>query len=232
MNIHSIHRLFSINFRKKRMGIFFEILKPTKNITILDVGGNIFNWPLVKGKPRITILNIKLPRNYGLEYKNNVKFVLGNGSNLPFRNNSFDIGYSNSVIEHLETLKKQKQFAKEIMRVGKNIFVQTPNKYFFVEPHLLTSFIHYLPKGVQRKLLGNFTIWELITRPSQQYCTNHVIDKIRLFSYKELRLLFPNCSIIKKSFIFCEVILCYPQNGYEPYYLSSRGGCDAARVVP
>ena len=147
------------------MGIFFEILKPTENTTILDVGGNIFNWSLVKGKPKITILNIKLPRNYGLEYKNNVKFVLGNGSNLPFRNNSFDIGYSNSVIEHLETLKKQKQCAKEIMRVGKNIFVQTPNKYFFVEPHLLTSFIHYLPKGVQRKLLGNLQFGNLLQDP-------------------------------------------------------------------
>ncbi len=202
MNIHSIYRLFSINFGKKRIGIFLEILKPTENTAILDVGGNIFDWSLVKGKPKITILNIKLPRNYGLEYKNNVKFVLGNGLNLPFRNNSFDIGYSNSAIEHLETLEKQKQFAKEIMRVGKNIFVQTPNKYFFIEPHLLTPFIHYLPKGVQRKLLGNFTIWGLIRRPSQQYCTNHVIDKIRLLSYKELRLVFPDCSVIKEKVLF------------------------------
>jgi len=152
MNIHSVYRLFSINFRKKRMGTFFQILKPIENATILDVGGNIFDWSLVKGKPKITILNIKLPKNYGLEYKNTVKFVLGNGLNLPFRDNSFDIGYSNSVIEHLETLEKQKQFAKEIMRVGENIFVQTPNKYFFVEPHILTPFIHYLPKGVQRKI--------------------------------------------------------------------------------
>ncbi len=202
MNIHSIYRLFSINFRKKRMRTFFQILKPIENATILDVGGNIFHWSLVKGKLKIAILNIELPRNYGQEYKNNVKFVLGSGLNLPFRNNSFDIGYSNSVIEHLETLENQKQFAKEIMRVGKNIFVQTPNKYFFVEPHILTPFIHYLPKGVQRKLLRNFTIWGLIVRPSQQYCINHVIDEIRLLSYKELRLLFPNCSIIKEKFLF------------------------------
>ena len=202
MNIHSIHRLFSINFRKKRMRTFFQILKPIENATILDVGGNIFHWSLVKGKLKIAILNIELPRNYGQEYKNNVKFVLGNGLSLPFRNNSFDIGYSNSVIEHLETLENQKQFAKEIMRVGKNIFVQTPNKYFFIEPHILTPFIHYLPKGIQRKLLRNFTIWGLIARPSQQYCIKHVIDEIRLLSYKELRLLFPNCSIIKEKFLF------------------------------
>ncbi|GAF98453.1 unnamed protein product, partial [marine sediment metagenome] len=80
-------------------------MKPIENATILDVGGNIFHWSLVKGKLKIAILNVELPRNYGQEYKNNVKFVLGNGLNLPFRNNSFDIGYSNSVIEHLETLE-------------------------------------------------------------------------------------------------------------------------------
>jgi len=79
MNIHSVYRLFSINFRKERMGTFFQILKPIENATILDVGGSIFNWSLVKGKPRIAILKTKLPRNYGLECKNNIKFILGNG---------------------------------------------------------------------------------------------------------------------------------------------------------
>lgn len=98
--------------------------------------------------------------------------------------------------------KNQMEFAKEIMRVGKNIFIQTPNKYFFIDPHLLTPFIHYLPKRIQRKLLRNFTVWGLITRPSQQCCINHVINEIRLLSYNELRRLFPSCRIIREEFLF------------------------------
>ena len=55
--------------------------------------------------------------------------------------------YSNSVIEHLHEFDQQKRFADEVRRVGRKLWVQTPARGFFVEPHLITPFIHYLPNG-------------------------------------------------------------------------------------
>ncbi len=202
IDIHSVYKPFLFSFRRKRMSIFENLFNPLNGKKILDVGGSIFNWSLLKDKPKVTILNIKFSKELGLYEKNNVELILGSGLCLPFKGNSFDIIYSNSVIEHLGTWKNQMQFAKEIMRVGKNIFIQTPNKYFFIEPHLITPFIHYLPKKFQRRFLRNFTVWGLITRPSQQYCINHVINEIRLLSYNELRRLFPSCHIIRERFLF------------------------------
>ncbi len=202
IDIYSMYAAFSFSFRRKRMKIFVNLFNPLKGKRILDVGGNVFNQFLPKHKPKLTVLNIKFPKELGLYEKNNVEFILGNGLCLPFKDNSFDIIYSNSVIEHLGTWKNQMQFAKEIIRVGKNIFIQTPNKYFFIEPHLLTPFIHYLPKRIQRKLLRNFTIWGLIARPSQQYCMDHIINEIRLLSCNELRRLFPSCHITRERFVF------------------------------
>jgi 2-polyprenyl-3-methyl-5-hydroxy-6-metoxy-1,4-benzoquinol methylase len=58
---------------------------------------------------------------------------------------SFDIVFSNSVIEHVGDAESQQQFAHEIARVGRAYWVQTPNRRFPVEPHLLTPFLHFLP---------------------------------------------------------------------------------------
>ena len=202
MNIHCIYKPFLLYFRKKKRIFFKKLFAPISCKKILDVGGDIFNWSLMEEKPNVTILNIKAPQDYALYKKHNIDFLVGNGLNLPFEDNSFDIVYSNSTIEHLGTFENQIQFAKEIMRVGKGIFLQTPNKYFFIEPHTLTPFIHYLPKGIQKKLIQKFTIWGLLTRPSQQYCIDHVINEIRLLSYNELKEIFPNIKIIKEKFLF------------------------------
>ena len=45
-------------------------------------------------------------------------FVEGDGRRLPFEDASFDIVYSNSVIEHLGTLPNQREFAREVLGAG------------------------------------------------------------------------------------------------------------------
>ncbi len=56
--------------------------------------------------------------------------------------------------------------------MGIRYYVQTPNRWLPVEPHLITLFIHYLPKSLQRRLLRNFTIWGLVTRSTVWECEN------------------------------------------------------------
>lgn len=50
------------------------------------------------------------------------------------------------------------RFAAEVRRVGKRYYVQTPNRHFWIEPHLLTPLIHFLPKSWQKKLVRPFTL--------------------------------------------------------------------------
>ena len=58
--------------------------------------------------------------------------LVADGCCLPFGDKSFDIVFSNAVIEHLAA-EDQKRMAKEISRVGRSWFVTTPN-FWYREP--------------------------------------------------------------------------------------------------
>ena len=80
----------------------------------------------------------------------NVTVVQGDATNLPFGDAEFDVAFSNSVIEHVPH-ELQPAFASEISRVAKRYFVQTPNRYFPIEPHYQLPFFQFLPKGLAER---------------------------------------------------------------------------------
>jgi len=200
MDIHRVYKIFQQYFRKKRM-IWFEKHFKVSDITkILDVGEDQYNWQFLSHKPNIKIINLFKPDNWN-DKLTNFQFEIGNGTSISYPDNTFDIVYSNSVIEHLGSWSNQKLFAKEILRVGKFIYVQTPAKEFLVEPHLITPFIHWFPLIWQSKLLRNFTLWGLITRPSKSYVDAFLAER-RLLSLKEFKELFVGCEIMRERSCF------------------------------
>ena len=52
--------------------------------------------------------------------------------------------------------------------------------------HLLTPFVHYLPRKYQKKLIRHFTIWGLIARPTREQ-VDDFLDEIRLLDYAEMK---------------------------------------------
>lgn len=200
MNIRKVYGLFLPFFRRKRMRRFVRTFKPSTDTHILDIGGGVLNWDLIGCNAHITILNLSVPTDTTF-FKPNFTFVKGDGTSLDYPDNSFDIAYSNSVIEHLCSWENQIRFANEMRRVSKNVWVQTPAKSFFIEPHLITPFIHFLPKLWHRHLLRNFTVWGLITRPSQSQ-VDRFIDEVRLLTFQEMQTLFPDCIIFEEKFLF------------------------------
>jgi len=176
---------------------FEQLFKIGTNTRVIDVGGTEFNWNLISQVPKVLLINIadKSHWNAGL----NFTFEIGDGTNLKYADKSFDIAYSNSVIEHLFTYENQKLFAKELRRVGKSVYVQTPAREFFIEPHLVTPFIHWLPRKWQLKL-AKYTLWGLWNHPDKQQI-NDFLGEIRLITYPEFKELFPDCEIIRERFL-------------------------------
>lgn len=176
---------------------FVNVFRPTSLTTILDVGGYPKNWEANPVDAAITVANVHTPDLPKSELTR-WNFTLADGRRLPFGDSSFDIAYSNSVIEHLSTQQDQAAFASEMRRVGKRLWVQTPAKTFPVEPHLVTPLVHFLPKSVQRKVLP-FTVWGLIAKPSREE-REAFLREVRLLSYGEMKRLFPDCRIERERF--------------------------------
>jgi SAM-dependent methyltransferase len=173
----------------------------TAQTTILDVGGAPETWDLLEHRPHVTLLNT--PRTKG-ELAAAKSWVAGDGRMLPFRDRSFDIVFSNSVIEHVGDAQSQRRFAAEVLRVGRAFWVQTPNRRFPVEQHLLTPFIHWLPMRLQRALVPRATLWAMLVRPSpdrREFYLRHYLNEVRLLTAGELRALFPGARIIRERFL-------------------------------
>jgi ubiquinone/menaquinone biosynthesis C-methylase UbiE len=165
---------------------------------VLDVGGTPETWDMLAVRPRVTLLNT--PRTQA-ELAAAPWWVAGDGRALPFRDETFDVVFSNSVIEHVGDAASQRRFASEVARVGRAYWVQTPNRWFPVEQHLLTPLVHWLPKSWQRRVVPRFTVWGALVRPSadrREFYLAHYLDEVRLLSAGEFAALFPDAHLIRE----------------------------------
>jgi ubiquinone/menaquinone biosynthesis C-methylase UbiE len=167
---------------------------------ILDIGGTPDNWALLSVQPRVVLLNTPRAKE---ELAGAAVWVAGDGRQLPFADQSFEIVVSNSVIEHVGDEASQQRFAREVARVGRSYWVQTPNRWFPVEQHLLTPFLHWLPKRWQRAAAPHFTVWAALTPVTpdrRRFYIEHYLNDVRLLTVNDLRRLFPGARLIRERF--------------------------------
>jgi hypothetical protein len=177
------------------MAEFCRLFPIGETTRIVDVGGYQFNWTLIKEAPEVLMINLE-PEEW---QHGRFRKQSGDGRALEFDDDSFDIAFSNSVIEHVGQWADQVAFAREIRRVAPNYYVQTPNRYFFLEPHLLAPFVHFLPRRVLRRVVRYGTGWGWLTKPTQGQI-DAFVQGIRLLSKAEMKRLFPEADIIEEKF--------------------------------
>lgn len=204
----------SRNARKKRAATFrrnFQISETTK---ILDIGSeNGENINLVLSGTKFLPENVFIADIDGEAIKSgHEKFgfepvLLDESGALPFADKRFDIVYCSSVIEHVtvakgkvwemisgadfraEAWEKQNSFAKEIARVGRAYFVQTPSRAFPIESHTWLPFFSYLPRPSLVKAM----------RVSNRYWIKQAIPDFNLLTGREMAKLFPEAEIISEK---------------------------------
>jgi SAM-dependent methyltransferase len=127
--------------------------------------------------------------------------VVGDGRSLQFPDRSFDVVFSNSVIEHVGEWEDMQRFASELRRVGKSFYCQTPNRWFPVEPHLGTLFLHWWPRLLNLFfIIRYFTLWGLMNKPGRRQAKRSLAN-IRLLTRRDLEKLFPGATIIPERFL-------------------------------
>lgn len=187
--------------RRARFGFFLSLLEQLRgHVEILDIGGTQEYWDLMTGgEPgdvRVTLLNIEHQQVTSRHFVS----AVGDAREMPeFHDKSFDVVFSNSVIEHVGNYASQKSMADEVMRVGKRFFVQTPNKRFPVEPHFLFPFFQYLPVSMRAQLVHRFDVGWYKRIPSIDAARAEV-SSIQLLTRSRFASLFPGAAIYEEKF--------------------------------
>jgi hypothetical protein len=189
-----VYKRYMAQFRIRRMRVFDDLFSSAARV--VDVGGAAWYWEFSR-KPRfVVLLNIdaKALSQEGVPYERHVfAKVCGDALALPFGDLEFDAAFSNSVIEHLGTWERQEVFAAEIRRIAKAYFVQTPWKYFFLEPHTLAPGAQFVP----RRLAPWVSLW-LTPRGwiERDRAWAEDMKNVRLLTAREMRTLFPDARIL------------------------------------
>jgi len=203
-----VSRIIS-SIRHRRFTVFLDLLRAVKPpFTILDVGGHEWYWKQMgwRGQEgiRLVLLNLE-PSQTDLP---NATTVVGDATDLrEYGDHEFDVVFSNSVIEHVGDWRAQTQMAREVARVGKRYFVQTPNRWFPIEPHFLLPFFQFYPRRLRVLLVSNLALGHM-RRGSDRSDALAIADSVRLLTLGEFRRLFPEADIrherilgLTKSFI-------------------------------
>jgi SAM-dependent methyltransferase len=156
----------SLRSRRRKLQLFLEELHPTADTSVLDVGadelafgeGNgcgtlnffeeMYPWP-----ERITALGLHDGTGFRARYPG-IRYVQGDACALPFEDGEFDIVFSNAVIEHVGDRARQRLLVSEALRVGRRVFITTPNRRFPVEVHTRLPLVHWFPSRVAHRIYG------------------------------------------------------------------------------
>jgi hypothetical protein len=183
-------------FRRKRMRVFQRMFGVSERTRILDVGWTKLNWELMLARPQVTLLNLQVEERI----EGRFRWKPGDARQLPFADNSFDICYSNSVIEHVGGREDWEKFASEIRRAAPAYYVQTPNYWFPLETHQVSLFLHWLPRRIERRLVRYLSVWGWATRGTQENIDNWLAYN-NLLTRRDMARLFPDAEIMVERFL-------------------------------
>jgi hypothetical protein len=190
------HRL-----RARRFQLFERMVAPLpRPLRIIDIGGTNEFWEQRAWAGRddvsITLVNLEAPERR----HENIHPTAGDATDLAdHADNSFDVAFSNSVIEHLFTFENQARMATEIRRVAPAYWVQTPNFWFPVEPHFLVPAWHWLPEDARVAILRRRGVGWAGRCPDPVHA-RRVVEEHRLMRRGELARLFPDARIVGERF--------------------------------
>ena len=185
----AVRRPFSQRQRQKRMAKFVSRMKITGGERVIDLGGTIEFWNDLTIPLKITVVNLpgEVTRlENGTVH--DVTFREGNACAVDFAEDmSFDIAFSNSVIEHVGDEDRQVAMAGEVRRLAPNYWVQTPSIWFPIEAHNHMPFWWFYPEALKARFIAN---WR---RKLPAWTT--MVEETTVIPRKDMQRFFPDAQI-------------------------------------
>jgi hypothetical protein len=179
--------------RRRRWAILRQYVPDLEDLRVVDLGGTAQWWNNAPVVPRhVTVVNLHVTD----AEPSKVRSIEGDALHADelLSSEEFDLVFSNSLIEHLGGHAARRRFADVVYALADSYVIQTPYRYFPIEPHWMFPGFQFLPMAARSWLaprwpLGHTQGWDAEPAKSEVMSTE-------LLSVAEMRSYFPDGEIV------------------------------------
>jgi len=179
--------------RARRAAWLADTFPELADMTVLDLGGRVESWSRAPVRPaHVHVVNLEplpaeLPPWAEADHADACELPAG------ILRRRYDLVFSNSVLEHVGGHERRRRMADAVRALAPAYWVQTPYRYFPVEPHWVAPGMQFLPVPARVFVARR---WPLAYTPGKSYeAAMRQVLTTELIGRAELRYLFPDATI-------------------------------------
>ena len=164
-----------------------------ESMSVIDLGGTVQAWLRAPVRPVLVhVVNLEKPPKDIPEW---IRTDQADVCELPghIAGGKYDLAFSNAVIEHVGGHTQRQRFADVSYKLAPAHWIQTPYRYFPIEPHWLFPGFQFLPLAARAEISQR---WPLAHTPSASHAAG-VLDAlgVELLSRTEMACYFPDSEL-------------------------------------
>jgi len=181
---------FVYRCRQRRHEEFNRRFPDLEKMRVLDLGGTAASWRASAVRPlSLTLVNLSHEQDQGEPW---MDIMYADACAGGF--GQYDLVFSNSLLEHLGGHARRQQFADVVRESAPSWWVQTPYRYFPVEPHWVFPGFQFLPFRVRREITQRWKIGHMGAHVDKAEAAE-LVASVELISVTEMRSYFPTGEI-------------------------------------
>jgi len=175
---------------------------------VIDLGGTPEFWAHAPARPaQLTVVNLAAPAAAPLP---GVEVVVGDACEADslLSGREFDLVFSNSTIEHVGGHDRCQAFARSVQRLAPRHWIQTPYRYFPIEPHFVFPAFQFLPVAVRQRLAARWPLSYTRSLGGELDDPVGAVMSVDLLGRTQLQYYFPRSEILsERIFVITKSII-------------------------
>ncbi|MFG2824444.1 class I SAM-dependent methyltransferase [Kitasatospora sp. NPDC048365] len=176
--------------RARRWSELLRCFPDLADMRVLDLGGTPSSWQFAPVRPA-HVVTVNLDPRTALDTAPGLTALVADACDLPgsLAAERFDLVYSNSLVEHVGGHSRRQRFAEAVRTRADHHWVQTPYRYFPIEPHWVFPGMQYLPFRTRVAISQRWPYGHIRSGDHAQAVAD--VAEVELLSVTEMRSYFP-----------------------------------------
>jgi len=180
--------------RAARWERFRRLFPNIGDMSVVDLGGTADMWLRAPLRARhVHLINLE-PHPAGLPDWITAENADVTDAEVAAKLGRHDLVFSNSTIEHVGGHSQRRRFVAAVEQLAPLHWIQTPYRYFPVEPHFVAPGFQFLPLAARARLVRRWPLTH--SRPGTPQEGMDAVINIELLTRAEMRYLFPGSLLL------------------------------------